>query len=254
MKMKRHQKKRKRNEVLFTLLKNGYLFERYFWTRDDFIGPLQKLREKWNAAPPKKGLAGFAWHIYSLAEIRKRNREAYTHRIRFIRSLTDGQTEEFHSDILDLLHRSDLGEEWVNTTADYIVSSWVCPPSFNLFIDEGRGEDVRRVTLVLNPDTSLRDIEAAWPTITGLQRELHPRYRKKHLTEKSFENLRILIEDLRTRYLPQKHKQHANEDSTQRITDADIVAKIWPDGDIRRKTDHRRRARLRQIRRRAKGP
>ena len=139
---------------------------------------------------------------------------------------------------------------------DLVISAWFFPPYRNLDISSAKrlfGQ--KKVSLILNPDTSLKDIEDAWPEIKKEQEKLWPNYKKINLTKKSYSNLNIAIEDkLKTLFGNKKRRDSGDSGSHKyTLTDAERAGIFWPDEkDISREADEKRAANLRQIRKRFK--
>jgi hypothetical protein len=145
-------------------------------------------------------------------------------------------------DLIDLLKISEFGYEWIPTLITLIIDRWFFPPRYNLHIrsDErimGKG----RVVLELNPDTSIEDVEAAWPAIEKKQKELWPNHKKTNLHKKAIENLSLW------------EKRMLMSLDNPGLSDMEAVVSLWgEDTDAPVKTDKARRARLRQIKHRSK--
>ncbi len=237
------------------LIKNWYIFLKLLRSNQWFLLDLRSLLLKWNPEyRAKKSLGHFA-RYQKYADLKKKNAEAYKIRMLFIEKLSEEKrVVEFMGDIENFLQRFDLGKEWVNSIADFIICGWFHPPTFNLYISEDdQSKNKQRVVLTLNPDTSLKDVKEAWRTIKAAQKKLHPLFKKTNLTKKSFTNLDIAWEDVKTRFLKDANEFNEVESIEYRRRDIDIVGQIWnSEEDMSTKADQRRKANLRKIRQRFK--
>lgn len=113
------------------------------------------------------------------------------------RHLENDRFNEVWDEIKKILLKYDLGQEWEDTLWIYIVSNKVFPPLYNFHLFEhlpgGRRYGDSRVGIILNPDTSIRDLMEAWPKINKLQRSYWVGFKKKNLTKSSF---KFLLDDI----------------------------------------------------------
>jgi len=101
-----------------------------------------------------------------------------------------GKKDEFLTEIRKFSNFFNLGEEWILPLATLVLRGILCPPLFNLKITSGVSDEKGWVYLELGPNTSLSDIELAWPEIKARQSALWPNFKKTNFTKKSFEHLR----------------------------------------------------------------
>jgi hypothetical protein len=136
-------------------------------------------------------------------------------------SLEQKKCSEFLKVISAILMAYDFGDEWRETLIAFVLTGSFCPPILNLYIDKlpvepiemqpdkartdrilldpAMPEKIKKLTakprmmryksrmiLHLNPDTSIEDIENAWPTIKQSRGELRPRFKAINLTKNSF--------------------------------------------------------------------
>ncbi|MCX6760446.1 MAG: hypothetical protein NTW46_03850 [Candidatus Nealsonbacteria bacterium] len=247
MKITKHQLK--------NLLKNGYLFKSLLFNRKtDFVVGLTELLKKWPSSFRKNEL-GWVWGCKDYKDASKKRSIASSQRIKFLKSLKEkGEFKNFCADIYDFLKKYSLSIEWSNSIIDLVVSAWFFPPLRNLDISSARrviGQ--KKIFLILNHDTSLKDIEDAWPEVRNKQKELWSNSKKTNITKKSFINLDVAIKDLKKRYLEGMENFNEGELKKYKITDLDIAGGIWEDEeDISEETDKKRKDNLRQIRKRFK--
>lgn len=244
------------NHQLKNLVKNGYLFKsRLFSKKTDFIIGLTELLKRWPSAYRKNEL-GWCWKYKNYKDVNKKRFIATSQRIKFIKSLKEkNKFEKFCDDIYDFLKKYGLGLEWSDTIIDVIVSAWFFPPFRNFDILCRGAKNKKRVGLILNPDTSLEDIENAWPEIKTMQKESWPDFKKINITKKSFTNLDIAIKDMEKRLFGNKEEETDDDFGPRKykLTDSDLSGLFWEDeNDISTEADAKRMVRLRKIRQRFK--
>lgn len=233
-----------KNNLGKNFIKNGYFFLSSLHNKKDFLADLKKLFDKW---PSKHRIkADFAWGLSS-AKRKIMNDERHRQRIEFAKMLDkNNKFHDFYDDVDSFLKKHNLGKEWHNTIVDYIVSLWIYPPQQNMNIEECDN----RVVLTLNPDTSLDDIKAVWPTISEKQKALWPNYKKINFSKKMFNNLFIVSNDIEQKIISGGVEIDTSENIEEyKIHDIDLVEKIWKD-EVSKKDAVKRVAKLRQARRR----
>lgn len=249
MKITKHQLK--------NLVKNDYLFKsRLFNKKTDFVVGLTELLERW-PSPYRKNELGWFWQYKDYKDVNKKRSIAVSQRIKFLKSLKEkGKFEKFCDDIYDFLKKYSLSLEWSDPIIDLVVSAWFFPPFRNLDISSARrviGQ--KKIFLILNPDTSLKDVENAWPEIKNKQKELWPNFKKTNITKKSFKNLDIAIEDIEKRLFGTEEEETYDDSGYHkyRLTDLDLAGLFWEnEKDDSEEADKKRAANLRQIRKRFK--
>ncbi len=222
-----------------TYYKNQFLLFRKTLSDVSFVLALNKLSKKWHRK---------AFHIKTPPSL-----SAFLHYIQYdqiLKKMTQEKkdfTEDYLTDIRKLLLAYDLGDEWVKTIYFVMGVGELVPPQLNFnLITKGDNKQKMRVVLELNPDTSLEDIEAAWPQIKKEQRELWPNFKHFNLTRKTKEHLELYLQDT---------KEKSSESEVESATDLDIVSRIWKDDELTissAKLDKKRRAKLRQNRHRTR--
>ena len=237
-----------------TLLKNDYIFNRKIWnTKKDFIVYFNKLLNDWSSPYRDKTLGQFCKQKNYKTAFKKQT-IATDQRLKFIKSLKEkGEFEKFSDDIYDFIKKYDFGFEWSIPIMDIVISDWFCSPFYNLNISSSGSKNKKRITLTLNPDTSLDDIKDAWAEIKKKQHKGWPNFKKTNITKKSFPNLNTAIKDLEERLL--KGAKEFDEITLQsyKQKDSDIAGKIWSEeDDISISADKKRTVNLRQIRKRLK--
>ena len=230
-----------------TWAKNEYEFLRRLYFDDDFLFSYDVLAAKWNPrlrpGQAKGEILGSISECTSAAEFRDKESKALKMMKEFLGKQEDKGTA-FFNDVTSFLEANDLGKEWRGTIANFIVSGLLNVPNMNLFI-ETRKSGRKGVIIELNPDTSLADIQKVWPKIEEVQRTLRPNFKKENVTKKKHTNLQIAIRDVRERF------SQSSTTDPYKLTDKDLVARLWMDeADDSESADMKRKANLRQIRRR----
>lgn len=229
--------------------KSGYIFLRLFFKNRPFRATLLYLLNKWKSSYQKQPL-GYFHECKNYEEVRIKNKIAYSQRLKFIKSLNKNELLGLERDINKFLNAFNLGREWFLTITDYIISLWLSPPIYNLDIRDKN----KRVMLILNPDTSVEDIEDAYWFIKERQKKLWPNFKRPNFSMKSFRNIFIMFRDLEEKFNNKSNEYYdttTDEWGEQKINDKAIVAKIFEnEDDINEKTDKKRVANLRQARHR----
>ena len=222
------------------ILKNFYLWERMFWTKKSLFLPYYRLYRNWDF-PSKRERLGYAVHCKSLKEVNRKSKEAEKIRLEYLKKIGGKKTLLLSKEIEKMLQDNNFGQEWFLTIADFLISGWLQPPKYNLNISEKGKAGMKRIVLELNPDTSQNDIKEAWPWIKEKQKEAWPDFKTKYYTKKSFKILEFFMK--------------ARELKAEGKIDIEITTDLYPEDAENmssKETDERRRARLRQIRKRMK--
>ena len=93
------------------------------------------------------------------------------------------------------LSETELGQEWFSPMLTYITAGIICPPYYNFHIQQ---ED-KRVTLTLNPDTSIDDLRNEWPMIDKAIHEAWPDFKKTNLSSKFNEEIREYLKAIKAK-------------------------------------------------------
>lgn len=83
------------------------------------------------------------------------------------------------------MEKLDLGKEWKDTFVTYVTTGVLCPPIHNFYMEEKE----KRITITLNPDTSIRDIKAVWGDIAKKMEDIWPNFKKMNFSEGMKKNL-----------------------------------------------------------------
>lgn len=239
--------------------KNWYLFILYLHRKRRFVESLRELLLKWypyrkdiNSRPIREEFGDK--ETFQIAKERKN--EAVLELDKSKERLSKQQKSELENDVKTFLRRFKLGMEWRPSIELLLITGFFSPPSMNFgwTIDDGPSNE-KRVHLILNPDTSIEDIKMHWSLIRKFQKELWPNFKKTNLTEKKLRNMGIATKDLELR--SRKELAQFDPDTLEykryKASDSDWVGLLWPDEeDISEEADRKRKANLRQIRRRFK--
>lgn len=93
------------------------------------------------------------------------------------------------------LSEAELGQEWFSPMLTYITAGIICPPYYNFHMQK---ED-KRITLTLNPDTSIDDIRNEWPMIDKAIHEAWPDFKKTNLSSKFNEEIQEYLKILKAK-------------------------------------------------------
>jgi hypothetical protein len=232
-----------------TLIKNGYKYELNFWNNNiSFLDDLKDICDKYPSNYRKNPL-GLFWEDWDYKIINSKIEIATSQREIFLKLLKEkGEDLNFHKDIEFFLEKYDLGHEWLIPIMDQVISMWQFPPIHNLHIQKSN----KRVSLVLNPDTSLSDIKEVWEEIKKEQKKLWPNFKKINFSNKLYPNLFIAIEDRDIKETKDENFDES-EQKNYKNKDLDSVGKLWEnEEDMSQETDIKRMENLRQIRKRFK--
>lgn len=228
-----------------TFIKNLYKFERYFWTKKSFIGPLHKLRKE-IGVPSRDKFLGYANHCKTLQEVKERNKKAWLQRQGYANKVGEQKIVEIMRKIQKILEDNNLGREWGVTILDYLISGWLCPPMYNLYFSEKCEIGKKSIVLELNQDTSLDDLKEAWPAIRKIQRQAWPKYRKINTpSNKALETLCIYRKSIELKYKKRKRGE--------KLIRLLFPEREWMPSVEGKLKDKRRQNRLKQIIHRLKG-
>lgn len=107
--------------------------------------------------------------------------------------------KETRSKIVTFINRFlaevELGQEWFSPLLTYITAGIICPPYYNFHIQK---ED-KRVTLTLNPDTSIDDLRNEWPMIDEAIHDAWPDFKKTNLSPKFNEEIQEYLKTIRSK-------------------------------------------------------
>ena len=93
------------------------------------------------------------------------------------------------------LSEAELGQEWFSPMLTYITAGIICPPYYNFHIQQ---ED-KRITLTLNPDTSIDDLRNEWPMIDKAIHEAWPDFKKINLSSKFNEEIQEYLKAIKAK-------------------------------------------------------
>lgn len=93
------------------------------------------------------------------------------------------------------LSKAELGQEWFSPLLTYITAGIICPPYYNFHLQKQDG----RITLTLNPDTSIDDLRNEWPMIDKAIHEAWPYFKKTNLSSKFNEEIQEYLKTLKAK-------------------------------------------------------
>lgn len=179
-------------QLFKTAIKNEHLFYRMILKKQHtFFTQLLKISAKYSPLKPDLGIQEFN----SISRFTKRDKIiSIGWKCAYL--LPHEKRLDFMKEISAILKTHSLGKEWQETLVTYTMIGSLCPPIYNLYIEK---EEVRmppsdewgklRVSLVLNPDTSIADINNAWPQIKKTQKSLWNGFKGFNLTKNSVRDL-----------------------------------------------------------------
>ncbi len=195
----------KRDVELFkTMLTNEYRFYRTIAKHSNFFLFLAFLHKRYF---PRRS-RGFP--DIRLGPIKRfQDREDITEKsLHAVYRWKESREDEFLGHIDTLLRIYNLGKEWRATLIAYALKGILCPPVYNLHVDQERvpmfsqknkDADKRfrrlgiRTILILNPDTSFKDIQDAWPEVKKLQERSWLKFKSANITTETKKQFRDLI-------------------------------------------------------------
>lgn len=175
--------------------RNLYLFGVLLHKEKGFLSDLRAIQRKIYSSDKLEHLTKIHRELENYFWIEFRDKEKVGIEVRRILSqhLENTTFNEIWDGIERILVKYDLGPEWEDTLWIYAVSRKVFPPTFNFhtfkYLPKGKRYGNTRIGLILNPRTSIRDLMEAWPEIQKLQKSFWPEFKRKNITENSFEFL-----------------------------------------------------------------
>ena len=90
--------------------------------------------------------------------------------------------KSFLDSIPYFLRKNDLDGGWENSIITFLLQGIICPPVFNLRLEINQDRlDRGKIVMLLNPNTSPKDIKTAWDEIERMQKQSWPsKYRRKN--------------------------------------------------------------------------
>jgi hypothetical protein len=191
-------------------IKNDYFFHTMVLKGEyEFITLLYEISKKYSPLKPNLGIQQFTAkrRFDERDKMISWGQEAFN-------LISYGKRLIFLEEIKAFRKKFFLGKEWEETLITYTMTGILCLPIFNLYIEK---EEVRmppsegwgklRVSLVLNPDTSLEDIESAWSEIEKAKQSLWPDFRKFNISKNYAKQLNEQIEVIREKLIPISDKE-----------------------------------------------
>lgn len=234
-----------------TLMKNNMIFLELFATQKKrFFDPLMQLRKEfslpqlkeinqWNNAFIDNNI-DLAW-----IQITEWILDAKIKREDFIKNLTEERKQELFNKVATIIIDNKLGKEWTYSLVDFVISGFFMPPIHNLRIVPDKNK--KKLSIELNPTTSLRDIKEAWTSIENTKVKLFGETQKKILTNKHIENF-ILYTKHKTLKESKKKLLDAISKKEYIARDIDVIGQLFPnEPDYSEKVDKKRMNRIRKI-------
>ncbi len=209
-----------KNDRETRLLKNFITNQLVFFElfhKDDFHRRLVRLSVRYFPTDsPQEKFSGIGantfWCFSNRSKLRKISRE-------FVDLLEPEPQINFYMTVHKLLKDYRLTSQWLSAIVDFATIGFVLPPVFNLGMSQevilptddelrkGKSGWVRRAraTLILNPDTTLGDIQDAWPEIRQHQKASWPGYKGYKLSPKT------IIRDAEVREVEKAKKEISDE-------------------------------------------
>jgi hypothetical protein len=192
-----------------TAIKNEYFFHKVALRKPRAFLSVAQISKKYSPTKPDIGVRKFS----SLKRFLMRG-EVLSVGQQILHSLPYSERVDFLKEINGIREALSWGREWEETLIAYTMTGILCPPIFNLYIEKkevrmppSEGWGKLRVSLILNPDTSLDDIENAWPEIEEAKRSLWPNFKSFNLSKNSSKHLNEQIEMIREKLIPISDKE-----------------------------------------------
>ena len=201
---------------------NRLFFELGIFRYEEFLKPLMDMRKDFGLLRLKEVTS-----ITSVLSVNPTSKEwshlstitrrCHVNRLDFLSRFDNDEKTEFYSMIEIILRNNNLGSEWKLPLGDFVINGLFIPPFYNLDIQAER--ITKKVTLILNPSTSLTDIKNAWNAIEAAKKEVYGNLKRRNLSNKSINDLIILA----------KVKQLQKKDP--QLKGLDLVGRLYPHND-----------------------
>jgi hypothetical protein len=187
--MRKDTKDRKKR-LQKNFIKNEFLFATHINNNEDFLNRILDVSFYFfpegaqNRFSGKNSLPG--QYFGKRNEIRKLDEE-------IVNTLSTERKMNFYLSLHKILSDFHLGKEWLSTLICFAVSGIILPPVFNLAMSQEivmpTADDLQqkskskkwahkaRVMLILNPDTTLTDVQDAWNEIRTFQKVSWPGFK-----------------------------------------------------------------------------
>lgn len=147
------------------------------------------------------------------------------------------ESSNYYNDLLNLIHKLNLGREWTTPLDKFVISGIIGPPPFSVFVDENEEDGV--IVFELNKDTTLEDLNYAWKTIEFIRKKMFGRLRANFPTKRGINNFSKLSQ-LKSATLGDEISSSDGKE-TYKMRRIDAIAEIYPDEeDITKEADIKR--------------
>jgi len=204
--------------------KNLLFFRRKLFYDNDFREKLEELFDEYN--DKEKANSAFVRLLTKENwEDNIHSKQIHNEALDKVRDFGSEKAKNFLISVRNFMKEFDLGGELKHTLITFIVLGKFCPPWRNFDIDMKSSKEKKKVVLILNPDTSLEDIEVFFDTIKSLQKKLAPDFKKINMTKKSLGNFRKVFVSEMVRIT------EAEKENKEKITFYDKY--LYKDDDIK---------------------
>lgn len=204
--------------------KNLLFFRRKLFYDNDFREKLEELFDEYN--DKEKANSAFVRLLTKENwEDNIHSKQIHNEALDKVRDFGSEKAKNFLISVRNFMKEFDLGGELKHTLITFIVLGKFCPPWKNFDIDMKSSKEKKKVVLILNPDTSLEDIEVFFDTIKDLQKKLAPDFKKINMTKKSLGNFRKVFVSEMVRIT------EAEKENKEKITFYDKY--LYKDDDIK---------------------
>lgn len=241
-----------------TFIKNDRIFLGLYASKEEeFLKPILRLQKEFSL--PKLGKIN-RW--IDVLEKEKNIKEGWQKVLRcvletknkretYLKNLSTEKQRKFFTGVERIRIRNKLGKEWTYCLMDIVISHFFIPPIYNLHIEANK--EKKKVSIEINPDTSLADIKEAWHSIKKAKKKVFGKIARKKVTNKWLENFVLFAKQLELKRSKKTVRDEELSADHKITTDLALVAELFEDAEnISPETDKKRAARIRQIRSRMK--
>lgn len=209
--MRKRDDKTRETRMFKNFVKNEHLFYRQCLTRPEFLQELFSTSETYFYNFLRENFLKFN-SSNILFRFYKRDEMIDLGKKTFLSCLDGEKKGKLTNHIEKTLRLYNLGKEWGETLITLISTGFLCPPVFNLFIDNEKGklsEEIKnndqvykylrygtRTVITLNPGTSIEDVKDAWQEIQKEKKLSWPKYKDFNLRKDSNKKLKKSLEML----------------------------------------------------------
>lgn len=218
-------------------IKNEYRLELLIMTRGGkFLNPIYEIRKKLGL-PVKME----AHHFYSASKLskekltkllQKRSDEINERMMLFLENCSKEKRDDLTLSIEKILNDNELGEEWFISIANIIISGWLYPPTYNLFVKSNSKN--KKISIELNKTTTLEDIKEAWNDYINKEKiKIFGKNKQTYFGKKTGQKLLIAFKDIKERHF-NKEALDSVEWKKYKLTDFDRAETILGNSNERK--------------------